>query len=195
MPWLFIKLKDWELRQCPDLRSDAVIGRAMGNFFTDPTYRNAMVFAFGMPAVSELGNAQGVDFELVDRGGRGHKALMEARNQLIEKARKDPRLASIRANGLDDVSEYRVDVNWKKAGAQGIPINDIHTTISAAFGSSYVNNFVQNERIKKVFVQADAPYRTLPEDLNKLYVRNNAGKDGALFLVRHGPLVLQFPSA
>jgi HAE1 family hydrophobic/amphiphilic exporter-1 len=173
---VFIKLKDWELRQRPDLKSDSVIGRAMGKFFTDPTYRNAMVFAFGMPAVSELGNAQGVDFELVDRGGRGHKALMEARNQLIEKAREDPRLASIRANGLDDVSEYRVDVNWKKAGAQGIPINDIHTTISAAFGSSYVNNFVQNERIKKVFVQADGPYRTSPEDLNKLYVRNNAGK-------------------
>jgi HAE1 family hydrophobic/amphiphilic exporter-1 len=172
----FIKLKDWELRQRPDLKSDAVIGRAMGKFFTDPAYCNAMVFAFGMPAVSELGNAQGVDFELVDRGSRGHKALMEARNQLIEKAKKDPRLASIRANGLDDVSEYRVDVNWKKGGAQGIPINDIHTTISAAFGSSYVNNFVQNERIKKVFVQADGPYRTSPEDLNKLYVRNNAGK-------------------
>ena len=89
----------------------------MGTFLTDPRYRNAMVFAFAMPAVSELGNAQGVDFELIDRGGRGHKALMEAKNQLIAKAQKDPRLTSIRANGLEDVSEYRVDVNWKKAGA------------------------------------------------------------------------------
>jgi len=173
---LFVRLKDWELRQRGDLRSDAVIGRAMGTFFTDPRYRNAMVFAFAMPAVSELGNAQGVDFELIDRGGRGHKALIEAKNQLIAKAQKDPRLKSIRANGLEDVTEYRVDVNWKKAGALGIPIDDIHTTISAAFGSEYVNNFVQNARIKKVFVQADAPYRTVPEDLGKLYVRNNAGK-------------------
>ena len=113
---LFVRLKDWELRRRGDLRSDAVIGRAMGTFLTDPRYRNAMVFAFAMPAVSELGNAQGVDFELIDRGGRGHKALMEAKNQLIAKAQKDPRLTSIRANGLEDVSEYRVDVNWKKAG-------------------------------------------------------------------------------
>lgn len=173
---LFVKLRDWELRERPDLRSNAVIGRAMGTFFSDPRYRNAMVFAFALPAVAELGNAQGVDFQLIDRGSGGHKALMKARNQLIDMARKDPRLASIRANGLDDVSEYRVDVNWKKAGAQGVPIDAIHTTVSTAFGSTYVNNFVQSERVKKVFVQADAPHRMLPEDLNKLYVRNNAGK-------------------
>jgi len=173
---LFVKLKDWGLRQRPDLKSDAVIGRAMGTFFTDPRYRNAMVFAFALPAVAELGNAQGVDFELIDRGSRGHKALMAARTQLIDMARKDPRLASIRANGLDDVSEYRVDVNWKKAGAQGVPIEAIHNTVSAAFGSAYVNNFVQSERVKKVFVQGDAEHRMLPEDLDKLYVRNNAGK-------------------
>ena len=147
----------------------------MGTFFTDPRYRNAMVFAFAMPAVSELGNAQGVDFELIDRGGRGHKALMEAKNQLIAKAQKDPRLTSI------GQTAWRTCRNtaWMSIGrrlALGIPIDDIHTTISAAFGSEYVNNFVQNARIKKVFVQADAPYRTVPEDLNKLYVRNNAGK-------------------
>ena len=173
---LFVRLKDWDLRRRGDLRSDAVIGRAMGTFLTDQRYRNAMVFAFALPAVSEFGAAQGVDFELIDRGGRGHKALMEARNELLSKARKDPRLTSIRANGLDDVTEYRVDVNWKKAGALGVPIDDIHTTISAAFGSEYVNNFVQNARIKKVFVQSDAQYRTAPEDLNRMYVRNSAGR-------------------
>jgi HAE1 family hydrophobic/amphiphilic exporter-1 len=173
---IFIKLKDWDLRRRPDLRSTAVIGRAMGTFFGDPRYRNAMVFAFSLPAVAELGNAQGVDFELIDRGGRGHAALMQARNQLLGMAGKDPRLARIRPNGLDDVSEYRVDVNWKKAGAQGVPISSIHSTVSTAFGSAYVNNFVQSARIKKVFVQADSPFRMAPEDLNRLYVRNNAGK-------------------
>jgi HAE1 family hydrophobic/amphiphilic exporter-1 len=173
---IFIKLKDWDLRRRPDLRSDAVIGRAMGTFFTDPRYRNAMVFAFALPAVAELGNAQGVDFELIDRGGGGHTALMQARNQLLEMAGKDPRLARIRPNGLDDVSEYRVDVNWKKAGAQGVPISVIHSTVSTAFGSAYVNNFVQSSRINKVFVQADASFRMTPADLDRLYVRNNAGK-------------------
>jgi HAE1 family hydrophobic/amphiphilic exporter-1 len=171
---VFVKLRDWNLRERPDLKSTAVIGRAMGKF---STINKAMIFAFSLPAVAELGNAQGVDFQLIDRGGRGHKALMDARNQLLGMAQKDKeRLASIRPNGLEDLSEYRVDVNWDEAGAQGLPINVIHSTISTAFGSAYVNNFVQSERIKKVFVQADAPYRMLPQDLNKLYVRNNTGK-------------------
>ncbi len=172
---IFVRLKDWELRQRSDLKSDAVTSRAMTAFFTDPRYRDAMVYAFEVPAVSELGNAS-VDFQLIDRAGHGHKALTEAKNQLIATAQKDDRLTNVRANGLEDVPEYHVDVDWKRAGALGIPIDDIHTTISAAFGSEYVNNFVQNARIKKVFVQADARYRTAPEDLNKLYVRNNAGK-------------------
>jgi hydrophobe/amphiphile efflux-1 (HAE1) family protein len=139
---------------------------------------SAMVFVFSVPAVSELGNAQGVDFELIDRGNRGHKALMAARDQLLKMARSDARLSprTVRANGLDDLPEYRVDVNWDKAGAQNVPISSIHTAISAAFGSAYVNNFVQSARVKKVFVQADAPYRMLPQDLNRLYIRNVAGK-------------------
>ncbi len=171
----FVKLRDWDLRQRPDLKVNAVIGRAMGRF---ASIKQAMVIPFALPAVSELGSAQGVEFELIDRGARGHKALMEAREKLLGLARQDPRLSprSVRANGLEDVSEYRIDVNWDKAGAQSVPINAIHDTIATAFGSSYVNNFVQSERVKKVFVQADAPYRMLENDLNRLYVRNNAGK-------------------
>jgi hydrophobe/amphiphile efflux-1 (HAE1) family protein len=172
---VFVKLKDWDLRRRPDLKCQAVVGRAMRRF---ASIKQAMVFAFALPAVMELGTAQGVELELLDRGNCGHKALMEAREQLLGMARQDKRLSprTVRANGLEDVPEYRVDVDWDKAGAEGVPINAIHSTISTAFGSAYVNNFVQSERVKKVFVQADAPYRKSENDLNELYVRNNAGK-------------------
>ena len=169
----FVKLKDWDLRDRPDLKVGAVAGRAMGEF---SKIRNAMVFAFAPPAVVELGQAKGFDFQLLDRGGLGHDELMAARNQLLGMAAKDPVLTKVRPNGLEDVPEYRIDVDWEKAGALGVPITSIHNTISAAFGSAYVNDFIQGGRVKRVYAQADAPYRMLPEDLEKLYVRNNAGK-------------------
>ena len=169
----FAKLKDWELRQRPDLKVTAVAGRAMGKF---SQIKEAMVFAFPPPAVMELGNATGLDFQLQDRGGLGHTKLMAARNQLLGMAARDPRLAKVRPNGMEDVPEYRIDVDWDKAGAMGVPISSIHSTIAAAFGSAYVNDFIQAGRVKRVFAQADTPYRMLPEDLKKLYVRNNTGK-------------------
>jgi HAE1 family hydrophobic/amphiphilic exporter-1 len=170
---VFVKLRDWKLRERPDLKAQAVAGRAMAAFSGN---RKAMVFAFPPPAVIELGNARGVDFQLVDRGGLGHSALMNARNQLLGMAARDPRLTKVRPNGMEDVPEYRVDVDWEKAGALGVPITSIHDTIAAAFGSSYVNDFIQAGRVKRVYLQADAPYRMLPKDLEKLYVRNTAGK-------------------
>jgi len=170
---LFVKLKDWKLRNRPDLRVKAIAGRAMAEF---SKICKAMVFAFPPPPVVEIGSAIGFDFQLVDRGGIGHDALMQARNQLLGMAAQDPRLAKVRPNGMEDVPEYRIDVDWEKAGAQGLPINSIHNTISAAFGSAYVNDFIQGGRVKRVYVQADAPYRMLPKDLDRLYVRNTAGK-------------------
>ncbi|MBN1394658.1 MAG: efflux RND transporter permease subunit [Pirellulales bacterium] len=170
---LFVKLKDWDLRDRPDLKATAVAGRAMGAF---TSIRNAMVYAFPPPAVVELGTARGVDFELIDRGNLGHEALMAARNLFLGMAMQDPRLTGVRPNGLDDVPEYRIDIDWDSAGALGVPINSIHNTLSAAFGSAYVNNFIQGGRVKRVFVQNDAPHRMLPKDLEKLYVRNKAGK-------------------
>ena len=170
---VFVKLKDWDLRNRPDLRAHAVAGRAMKAF---SQIRKAMVFAFPPPPVIELGNARGVDFQLMDRGGVGHAALMSARNQLLFLATQDPRVAKVRPNGMEDVAQYRVDVDWEKAGALGLPITSIHNTISAAFGSAYVNDFIQAGRVKRVYVQADAPFRMLPKDLEKLYVRNSAGK-------------------
>jgi len=168
----FVKLKDWNLRNRPDLKVDAVVARAMGQFMQ---IRNARVFAFAPPAVIELGMSNGFDFQLQDRGGLGHAALMGARNQMLGMIASDPRLTRVRPNGLEDVPEYRIDVDWEEAGTLGVPISAIHSTISAGFGSAYVNDFIQGGRVKRVFVQADASHRMLPSDLERLYVRNQAG--------------------
>ena len=170
---VFVMLKDWKLRDRPDLKVKAIAERAMKHF---AGYRKGLVFAFAPPAVTELGMATGFDFQLMDRGGLGHDKLMAARNQLLGMAAKDPRLAKVRPNGLEDVPQYRVDVDWERAGALGVPITSIHNTISQAFGSAYVNDFIQGGRIKRVFLQADAPYRMQPKDIEKLYVRNTSGR-------------------
>lgn len=170
---VFVKLKDWHLRDRSNLRAKAVAGRAMQEF---SKIRNAMVFTFPPPSVIELGTATGFDFQLLDRGGLGHQKLMEARNQLLGMASQDKRLTKVRPNGMEDVPEYHLDVDWEKAGALGIPIASIHNTISAAFGSLYINDFIQGGRVKRVHVQADAQYRMLPKDIEKLYVRNVQGK-------------------
>ena len=170
---VFAKLKDWKLRDRSDLRVHAIAGRAMRAF---SQIRNALVFAFPPPSVIELGNAIGFDFQLLDRGGLGHEKLMMVRNQLLGMAAQDPRLAKVRPNGMEDVPEYRVDVDWEKTGALGVPITAIHNGISVAFGSAYVNDFIQGGRVKRVFLQADAPYRMLPKDIDRLYVRNTSGK-------------------
>ena len=170
----FIRFKDWILRRNrSDLGVKAIAERATRAF---SKIRNAQIFAFPPPSVIELGNATGFDFQLLDRGGLGHEKLMEARNQLLGMAFQDKRLTKVRPNGLEDVPEYRVDVDWEKAGALGVPITSIHDSISGAFGSAYVNNFIQGGRVKRVYIQADAPYRMLPRDIERLYVRNTAGK-------------------
>jgi HAE1 family hydrophobic/amphiphilic exporter-1 len=170
---VFIKLKDWKLRDRGDLKAKAIARRATVAL---SSIRNAMVFTFPPPAVVELGMAKGFDFQLLDRSGLGHEALMAAQNQLLRIAAQDPVLTAVRPNSMEDVPEYRVDVDWEKAGALGVPITSIHSTISAAFGSAYANDFIQGGRVKRVYVQADAPYRMLPKDLGKLYVRNATGK-------------------
>jgi HAE1 family hydrophobic/amphiphilic exporter-1 len=169
----FVKLRDWGLRNRADLKVGVLAGRAMREF---SKIRNAMVFAFAPPAVAELGMSKGFDYQLLDRGGLGHAGLMAARNQLLGMAAKDAVLAKVRPNGLEDVPEYRFDLDWDKVGALGVPITSVQNTISAAFGSAYVNDFIQGGRVKRVFAQADAPYRMLPQDVERLYVRNQAGK-------------------
>ena len=168
----FVMLKDWDLRQRPDLKVKAVAGKAMGAF---SRYRDALAFAFPPPAVIELGTAKGFDFELQDRGGLGHDKLMEARMQLLMQAARDPRLNAVRPNGMADVPQYKVDVDWEKAGTLGVSVNAVQSTIATAFGSAYINDFIQGGRVKRVYAQADSPYRMLPKDLDRLYVRNNQG--------------------
>jgi multidrug efflux pump len=168
----FAKLRDWNQRKRPDLRVGAVSRKAMVAF---SHIRDAMVFAFAPPAVMELGNATGFDFELQDRGGLGHEKLLEARNELLGMAARNPILMAVRPNGQDDTPEFKLDIDQERSGAMGLSIADIHDTISTAWGSAYVNDFIDKGRIKKVYLQADAKYRMQPEDLDKWYVRNNAG--------------------
>jgi HAE1 family hydrophobic/amphiphilic exporter-1 len=170
---VFVRLRDWHLRDRSDLRVKPIAGRATRAF---SRIRNAMVFAFPPPSIIELGNATGFDLQLLDRGGLGHENLMMARNQLLGMTLQDRRLGNVRPNGMEDVPQYRVDIDWEKAGALGVPITSIHNAISTAFGSAYVNDFIQGGRVKRVYVQADAPYRMLPKDIEKLYVRNTSGK-------------------
>jgi hydrophobe/amphiphile efflux-1 (HAE1) family protein len=168
----YIKLRDWELRDRPDLRINGILGKAMPFLMG---IREATVLAFPPPAVTELGTAKGFDFMLQDRGGLGHEKLMEARLQLMMQAMRDPRLTAVRPNGMPDQAEHKVDIDWQKAGTLGVSVPAIQRSISVAFGSAYVNDFIQGGRVHRVYVQADAPYRMLPEDLNQLFVRNAAG--------------------
>ena len=169
----FIKLKDWSERKSPDRSANAIIGRAMGYLFS---IKEAQVFAFNLPPIPELGTATGFDFFLQDRGGIGHDKLMAARNQLLGMAAQDPNLVRVRPNGMEDTPQLDIKIDYEKALAQGLSIADINNTLATAWGSSYVNDFVDRGRIKKVYMQADAPFRMNPEDLKLWYVRNSAGQ-------------------
>lgn len=169
----FIKLKDWKERDTPERSANAIIGRAMGYLFS---IKEAQVFAFNLPPIPELGTATGFDFYLQDRGGLGHEKLMAARNQLLGMAAQDPNLVRVRPNGMEDTPQLDVKIDYEKALAQGLSISDINNTLAAAWGSSYVNDFVDRGRVKKVYLQADAQFRMNPEDLKLWYVRNSAGQ-------------------
>ncbi|MEE9927258.1 efflux RND transporter permease subunit [Microvirgula aerodenitrificans] len=168
----FVSLKDWDQRDGKTQSVKALAGRAMGAF---SQIKDAMVFAFAPPAVVELGNATGFDLQLQDRGGLGHDKLMEARNQLLGMAAKSPALAGVRPNGQEDTPQLRINIDQQKATAQGLSIAAINDTLSSAWGGAYVNDFIDRGRVKKVYLQADAPYRMVPEDLNKWFVRNTQG--------------------
>lgn len=168
----FVKLKDWKLRKTPDMKAPAIAKRAMGAF---SQIKDGMAFAFSPPAVIELGQANGFDLMLQDRSGVGHEKLMEARNMLLGMAMQNPKLIAVRPNGQDDSPQFKLDIDDVRAGSLGVPLASINEVLATAWGSSYVNDFIQNGRVKKVYLQADAKYRMLPEDINKWYVRNNKG--------------------
>ncbi len=166
----FVKLRPWDERKGEALSVSGVSSKAMAYF---ATLRDARVFAFAPPAVAELGNATGFDLMLQDRANLGHDTLMKARNQLLAELSKDKRLVAVRPNGQEDTPELQLVIDPNKAQALGISIADINDNFSAAWGSSYVNDFIDKGRVKKVMLQADATYRMLPDDINRWYIRNS----------------------
>lgn len=168
----FVGLKDWDERTEPSQSIFAINAKSMRDL---SQIKDASVFTFFPPPIRELGNSSGLSFQLVDRVGLGHEALMAAKDQLLQLAAASPKLIGVRANGLNDVPQYKIDINSEKASALGLSLTDINRTLQIAWGSSYVNDFIDRGRVKRVYLQSDYPYRMMPEDLEKWYVRNNAG--------------------
>ena len=173
MGMAFVGLKDWSDRQLPGMDVKSIVNRSMGYF---QKIKNAMVFSFAPPAVIELGTASGFDFYLQDRSGQGHEKLIAARNQLLQLAAENPNLVGVRPNGQEDAPMYQINIDQAKIRALGIDINSVNKVLGTAWGSSYVNDFIDRGRVKKVFVQGDAQYRMKPGDLDTWYVRNNLGE-------------------
>ncbi len=169
----FIRLSDWENRVGEENTAQAVAGRAMGYFFSQ--INEAQVYAIVPPAITELGNASGFDLMLQDVGNIGHDGLTAARNQLLGMASQNEQVTGVRPNGQEDAPQLKVNIDQEQAAAYSLPLSSINSVISTAWGSSYVNDFVDRGRIKRVFVQGEADSRTNPEDINKWYVRNDQG--------------------
>lgn len=170
---MFVRLKHWDERSNPDDSSFAIIDRATAEF---NKIKEARVFASSPPAISGLGNSAGFDMELEDHAGLGHAELMKARDTLLAAAAKEPQLTRVRHNGLDDSPQLQVNIDQRKAQALGVNIDDINNTLKTAWGSTYVNDFLDRGRVKKVYVQSAAPYRMLPSDIYSWYVNNNNGE-------------------
>ncbi|EOR09861.1 HAE1 family hydrophobic/amphiphilic exporter-1 (mainly G- bacteria) [Acinetobacter genomosp. 15BJ] len=170
----FIKLKDWSERTTPESQIGAIIqrGMALNMIVKDASY----IMPLQLPAMPELGVASGFDIQLKDASGQGHAKLIAARNAILGMASQDKRLAGVRPNGQEDTPQYQITIDQAQAGAMGVSIADINSTMSMAWGGSYINDFVDRGRVKKVYVQGEADTRMMPEDLNKWYVRNNKGE-------------------
>ncbi|AXB78464.1 efflux RND transporter permease subunit [Novosphingobium sp. P6W] len=169
----FIKLKDWADRGGAENRAAAIAGRSMGTF---AKYRDAMIFALVPPAVQELGNATGFDLWLVDETNMGHEKLIAARNQMLGMAGGDKRVSQVRPVSLEDAPQLDIKIDQDKASALGLDLSAINSEISAAWGSAYINDFLDRGRTKRVYLQADEPYRQTPEDLDNFYVRGASGE-------------------
>lgn len=169
----FVRLSDWEERSGDENTAQAVAGRAMGYFFTQ--LNEAQVFAIVPPAITELGNASGFDLMLQDVGNLGHEGLLEARNMLLGMAAQNENVAGVRPNGQEDAPQLKVNINQEQAAAYGLSLGSINSVISTAWGSSYINDFIDRGRIKRVYVQGEASSRTNPDDIGKWYVRGETG--------------------
>ena len=168
----FGRLKDWNTRKGAEHTVQAVIARAAAKF---SSIKDAIIFPLNPPAINELGNSTGFDLELQDLAGLGHETLLAARNQLLEMAANNPVVVGVRVQGLEDAAQLKIDLDEEKANALGVSPADINTTLQTAFGSTYVNNFINGNRVQRVLVQLDAPFRMSPDDVKNVYVRNRTG--------------------
>jgi multidrug efflux pump len=169
---VFVGLKDWSERDSDELHVQSVSKRAMGAF---AQIKDAMIFPLVPPAITQLGNSSGFNLQLQDLGGLGHVALMNARNQFMGLATQDKRLVGVRPNGQEDNPQFKLDIDHQKAAALGVSLEDVNSIFNTAWASSYVNDFIDKGRVKKVFVQGDAEFRMLPEDVGDWHVRNRSG--------------------
>jgi hydrophobe/amphiphile efflux-1 (HAE1) family protein len=168
----FVNLKPWEDRSGAANKAQAIAGRAMGPF---SQFHDAMIFALVPPAVQELGNATGFDLQLVDTGGIGHEKLLMARNMMLGMSMQDKSVTQVRPLSLDDAPQLKVNIDEDKARALGLDLATVNSTIATAWGGAYVNDFIDRGRVKRVYIQADQPYRLAPDDIGDFYVRGDSG--------------------
>jgi multidrug efflux pump len=180
----FVLLKDWDERKSASLAVEALQGRAYGGL---SQIKDALAFAFSPPPVNELGNSAGFDFYLKDNNGQGHDALTAARNQFLLMASTDKLLANVRPNSQEDAPQFRLDIDAQKAGSLGLSMTDVDNTLAVAWGGRYIDDFIDRGRVKHVILQADAPFRMVPEDFSRWYVRNGQGNmvSAASFTTSH----------
>jgi len=167
----FIKLKDWSLREGTEQSAAALARRATGEL---SGLRDASIFVMQPPAIRGLGDSSGFNLQLKDVGGVGHEALVAARDQFLALAAQSDKLVGVRSNGLEDAPEFQIAIDDRKAGAYGLTPSDVNSTLGTAMGGSYVNDFVHNGRVKKVYVQGEIESRMQPEHVGRWYVRNEA---------------------
>jgi multidrug efflux pump len=168
----FVRLKPFAERSGKQATAQAIAGRAMGAF---RSIKDGMVFALAPPAIQGFGNTAGFDFYLQDIAGAGHARLMAVRNQLLGLAAQSKQLTGTRPNGQEDTPQYAVEIDQEKASALTLSLGSINDTLSTAWGSAYINDFIDRGRVKSVYVQADAPFRMQPENVGSWFVRNAEG--------------------
>ncbi|UTZ23722.1 efflux RND transporter permease subunit [Vibrio campbellii] len=169
----FIGLKDWKEREKPGTDVKSVVARSMQYF---STMRDSIAVSFAPPAAIELGTATGFSFYLEDRGAHGHEALLNARDDLIRLAQNNKNLVGVRPNGQEDSSIYQLDIDMQKVLSFGLSMDDVNSVLSTAFGGTYVNDFLDQGRVKKVYVQSDEEYRLSPSNIGLWYVKNSNGE-------------------
>ncbi|TJY55941.1 efflux RND transporter permease subunit [Sinimarinibacterium sp. CAU 1509] len=169
----FVHLRDWSLRPGNDQTAQAIAQKA--NRALSQLVRDASIFVIAPPPIRALGTSSGFDVQMQDLGGVGHEVLVQARNQFLGLAQQRPELVAVRPNGMDDTPQFKIDVDADQAGALGVAMGDVNTTLSTLLGGTYVNDFIDGTRVKRVYMQADAPARMLPDDIKRFHVRNNAG--------------------